>query len=213
MLDNNILAHYGKIEYWEERYTRRPEPFDWYQVYSGVKDIITQYMSKTDKILNIGCGNSKLSEEMYEDGYEDITNIDYSTKVITQMEEYYKDKCPKMKFEVMDVLDLKEIQNGEYDTIIDKGCLDCILCGDNSVPLAAKMMSEIHRVLAPGGHYMVITYGDTEFRKKYLETQNWASITVDKLAKPSALVATNINADENDVKNFHYVYTMAKNKE
>lgn len=22
MLDNNILAHYGKIEYWEERYTR-----------------------------------------------------------------------------------------------------------------------------------------------------------------------------------------------
>ena len=118
-----------------------------------------------------------------------------------------------MKFDVMDVLDLKDIQNGEYDTIIDKGCLDCILCGDNSVPLAAKMMSEIYRVLAPGGHYMVITYGDAEFRKKYLETQNWSSLTVDKLAKPSALVATNINADENDVKNFHYIYTMAKHKE
>lgn len=37
---------------------RRPEPFDWYQVYSGIKDIITQYMTKADKILNIGCGNS-----------------------------------------------------------------------------------------------------------------------------------------------------------
>ena len=22
MLDNNILAHYGKVEYWEERYAR-----------------------------------------------------------------------------------------------------------------------------------------------------------------------------------------------
>ena len=22
MLDDNILAHYGKLEYWEERYTR-----------------------------------------------------------------------------------------------------------------------------------------------------------------------------------------------
>ena len=22
MLDNNILAHYGKLEYWEERYSR-----------------------------------------------------------------------------------------------------------------------------------------------------------------------------------------------
>ena len=60
MLDNNILAHYGKIEYWEERYTRRSEPFDWYQVYEGVKDIITQYMTKTDKILNVGCGNFRI---------------------------------------------------------------------------------------------------------------------------------------------------------
>ena len=40
---------------------RRPEPFDWYQVYPGIKDIITQYMTKTDKILNIGCGNSRKS--------------------------------------------------------------------------------------------------------------------------------------------------------
>jgi hypothetical protein len=33
---------------------------------------------------------------------------------------------------------------------------------------------------------------------------------VDKLAKPSAAVVANINTDENDVKNFHYVYTMRK---
>ena len=94
----------------------------------------------------------------------------------------------------------------------NKGTLDCILCGDNSVPNAAKMMSEIYRLLAPGGHYMVITYGDPEVRKKYLETQQWASLSVDKLAKPSAAVSATLNADENDVKNFHYVYTMAKPK-
>ena len=168
-------------------------------------------MTKTDNILNIGCGNSRLSEEMYEDGYENIYNIDYSTKVISQMEERCKEKCPNMKFKVMDVLDMSFFENNEFNTILDKGTLDCILCGDNSVPLAAKMMSEVYRVLAPGGHYMVISYGDPEFRKKYLETQNW-TITVDKLAKPSANVATTINADENDVKNFHYIYTMAKPK-
>jgi hypothetical protein len=37
---------------------RELEPFDWYQVYTGVKDIITQYINKTDKILNVGSGNS-----------------------------------------------------------------------------------------------------------------------------------------------------------
>ena len=56
----------------------------------------------------------------------------------------------------MDILDLNEIKDGEFVTIINKDCLDCILCGDNSVPLVAKMMSEIYRVLAPDGHYMVI---------------------------------------------------------
>jgi ubiquinone/menaquinone biosynthesis C-methylase UbiE len=151
-----------------------------------------------------------LSEEMYEDGYEDITNIDYSTKVIGQMEERTKVKCPKMTFRTMDVLDMKDFNTNEFNTIIDKGTLDCILCGDNSVPLAAKMMSEVYRVLQQGGHYMCISYGDPEFRKKYIDTQNWASYRVDKLAKPSAAVVANINTDENDVKNFHYVYTMRK---
>ena len=128
------------------------------------------------------------------------------------MEQTYQEKFPKMKFQVMDVLDMKEFPNGSFNTVLDKGTLDCILCGDNSVPNAAKMMAEIYRILAPEGHYMVITYGDPEVRKKYLETQSWADLSVDKLAKPSAAVASTINADENDLKNFHYIYTMKKPK-
>jgi hypothetical protein len=34
-----------------------------------------------------GCGNSRLSEEMYEDGYRAITNIDISRVVVDQMAE------------------------------------------------------------------------------------------------------------------------------
>lgn len=169
-------------------------------------------MTKSDKILNIGCGNSKLSEDLSEEGYEDITNIDFSTKVITQMEEKYKQKYPKMEWKVMDVLNMSEFPKETFNTIIDKGTFDCIVCGDNSTPNAAKMMQEIYRILAPGGHYMVITYGDQEFRKKYFETQPWSFNAPDRIAKPSAMVATTINADESDPKNFHYVYTMTKHK-
>ena len=169
-------------------------------------------MTKNDKILNLGCGNSRLSEELSEEGYEDITNIDFSTKVINIMEEKCKPKFPKMSFKVMDALNMKEIQTGSFNTVIDKGTLDSVLCGDNSVPNAQKMIEEVFRILAPGGHYMVISYGDPDVRKKYLETQPWSSLSVDKLAKPSAAVSSTINADENDVKNFHYIYTMAKPK-
>ena len=52
-------------------------------------------MTKNDKILNIGCGNSRLSEDLSEEGYEDITNIDFSTKAISIMEENVKQNFQK----------------------------------------------------------------------------------------------------------------------
>ena len=67
MLDNGLMAHYGKLEYWEDRYSKRTEPFDWYQVYTGIKEIISPLIEKENKILNVGCGNSRMSEEMYEE--------------------------------------------------------------------------------------------------------------------------------------------------
>lgn len=171
-------------------------------------------MTKTDKILNIGCGNSRLSEEMYEDGYENITNIDFSTKVISQMEERLASKCPNMKFKVMDVLDMKDLPAGEFNTILDKATLDSVLCGDNSTPNCIKMLDEVYKVLAPGGHYMVISYGDPSHREKYLKrAKPWEDFKIDKIAKPSANVTQNLNVDENDAKNFHYIYTMTKAKQ
>ena len=61
-----------------------------------------------------------MSEELYEDGFEDITNIDFSTKVISQIEEKNKSKYPKMTFKIMDVLDMQEIQTGSYNIVFDK---------------------------------------------------------------------------------------------
>jgi len=40
-------------------FLRNPKPFDWYQDYDGVKDIVTQFIKKDSKILNVGCGNSR----------------------------------------------------------------------------------------------------------------------------------------------------------
>ncbi len=67
----------------------------------------------------------------------------------------------------MDVLDMSELSSGEFNIVLDKGTLDSVLCGDNSVPNAEKMMQEIYRILSPGGFYICITYGDEEHRKKY----------------------------------------------
>ncbi len=53
---------------------------------------------KQPKILVVGCGNSKLSECLYNQGYKLITNIDYSKTCIDQMQVAYSEGYDEMKF-------------------------------------------------------------------------------------------------------------------
>jgi hypothetical protein len=39
--------------------------FDWYQDWDNLRDIISQFVKPKGKILNVGSGNSLLSEDMY----------------------------------------------------------------------------------------------------------------------------------------------------
>lgn len=55
----------------------------------------------------LGCGNSKLSEQMYDAGYHNIVNIDISPSVIEQMQTTTDAKGKVMKWLVMDGCDLK----------------------------------------------------------------------------------------------------------
>ena len=70
----------------------------------------------------------------------------------------------------MDVLEMK-FKAGEFNAIIDKGTLDSVLCGDNSVPNAEKMMNEIYKILAPGSVYICISYGEEDHRRKFFVIQ------------------------------------------
>jgi EEF1A lysine methyltransferase 4 len=62
-----------------------------------------------------------------------------------------------------------EFEDGSFDVSLDKGTLDAVLCGESSHTNAQKMISEVHRVLAPTGIYIVISYGLPEHRLAYLE--------------------------------------------
>lgn len=74
----------------------------------------------------VGCGNSKLSQQMYEAGYKNIINIDISPSVIAQMTE----KFPHMIWEVMDGTNMT-YKDHTFDCIIDKGTLDALIAGKN----------------------------------------------------------------------------------
>jgi hypothetical protein len=44
-----------------------------------------------------------LSEEMFDEGYQHITNIDISFTVVKQMQDLYREKYPTLTYKQMDV--------------------------------------------------------------------------------------------------------------
>lgn len=83
------MPNYGDLKYWEERYKNNEDStFDWLEDYETLKPIIEEFKlnKSTSKILVLGCGNAELSENMYEDGYKNIYNIDISNNVISNMQ-------------------------------------------------------------------------------------------------------------------------------
>jgi ubiquinone/menaquinone biosynthesis C-methylase UbiE len=79
----------------------------------------------------VGCGNSKLSEEMSNDGYRVITNIDIAGSVIEKMKNHYSTKYPLQQFLVGDATHMAYRDNS-FDLCIDKGTFDALACGSDS---------------------------------------------------------------------------------
>jgi 2-polyprenyl-3-methyl-5-hydroxy-6-metoxy-1,4-benzoquinol methylase len=58
-----------------------------------LKPIIDEFgFSKDIRTLVVGCGNAEFSENLYDDGFKDITNIDLSSQVISFMKSRVKEK-------------------------------------------------------------------------------------------------------------------------
>lgn len=201
------MPNYGDPKYWVERYRECEETFDWLEDYATLKSFIEDLNLEkmSAKILNIGCGNSTLSEEMYDDGYSCITNIDIADNVIDQMK-IRNAKRAKMIWQRMDVRRMTFSSN-TFNLILDKSTIDALLCGDQAAYDVAKMLKEVQRVLKLGGYYMIISYGAPENRLVHLQREflNF-DITIFTIKKSTE--------NGNDViDKLHYIYLCKKIKD
>ena len=118
---------YNVKEYWDERFAIE-DKFEWCKSYSDFKHLMIQHVKKDDRILVLGCGTSRLSEEMYHDGYMNIINIDYSHIVIEKMKRKHQ-HLNKMQYLVMDITNMTFDKNS-FDVIIEKGTLDALVADE-----------------------------------------------------------------------------------
>ncbi|RZC89193.1 hypothetical protein C5167_030882 [Papaver somniferum] len=185
---------YGEPSYWDNRYTQDPGPFDWYQKYPALSPLLHLYVPLHNRVLVIGCGNAAISEDMANDGFEDIVNIDISSVVIEAMQPKYQD-IPALKYIQMDVRDMSGFESGSIDAVLDKGTVDSIMCGHNSQDNESKMLEESPyiisvnatvRVLKDNGVYILITYGAPAYRLRMLKKLSLWTIKLHVVEKPMA---------------------------
>ena len=148
------LPEFGQMEYWDNGYKTGEAPPEWFIPYQTFAKIVRKHVRKDGSVVVIGCGTSSLTEEMYEEGYKNIRSMDYSPEAINEM----KNKYPHLEWDVMDVRKM-DYADQSIDSIVDKGTLDCLFFLDETNTEIKKMLSEVSRVLKPGGKYVVVTCG------------------------------------------------------
>lgn len=108
----STLGDFTSKENWDEFFSIRSsdEPFEWYAEWAELRDpLISQIpvsepeASSSTQILVPGCGNSRLSEHLYDAGFRGITNIDFSKVVISDMLRRNVRQRPGMRWRVMDM--------------------------------------------------------------------------------------------------------------
>jgi SAM-dependent methyltransferase len=192
---------YHSREYWDAAYAQAEGKVDdWLQSYDVLKPFF-EVVKREHSILILGCGNSPLGEQMYDDGYRRITSIDFSRYAIALMRGRAAAR-PGLLYEVMDARELR-FAEGSFDAVIDKGTFDAIVCtpDDNAV---AKACAEVARVLGPGGLFVSVSLAPPRRRLPLLKHPAWTGEAVHTVPKMRVLESDDPEA------NLNWVYVLSK---
>ncbi|XP_028301270.1 eEF1A lysine and N-terminal methyltransferase isoform X2 [Gouania willdenowi] len=167
---------FSSAEYWDRFFKKRGEKaFEWYGDYNKLCGVLHKYIRVQDKVLVVGCGNSELSEQLYDVGYKHLTNIDISETVVNHMNQRNAVRRPGLTFQQVDATQTL-FEDGSYQATLDKGTLDA-MASEEEGALARKMLTEVCRVLSVGGRYVCVTLAQESVIKLAVEhfvLKGWA---------------------------------------
>jgi len=109
---------------------------------------LSKYVNDSDKVLDLGCGNGRLSE-LFQGKNLDYFGVDFSERLIGIAGK----KHPQLKFQVADALNLPF-----PDNFFDKVFSIAVLHHIPSRELRLKFMIEVKRTLKPGGSLFITVW-------------------------------------------------------
>ncbi|CAI9271358.1 unnamed protein product [Lactuca saligna] len=171
----STLEDFTSKENWDKFFSikGKDDPFEWYAEWPQLRDLLLTQLqfsslheingesSKSDvQVLVPGCGNSRLSEQLYDAGFQCITNIDFSKVVIGDMLKRNVRSRPCMRWRVMDMTSM-QFADKSFDAVLDKGGLDALMEPELGPVLGNQYVSEVKRVLKEGGKFICLTLGES----------------------------------------------------
>ncbi|MEW5307482.1 MAG: hypothetical protein WDW36_009876 [Sanguina aurantia] len=195
------MPPYSQAAYWNSRYERELAAFEWHMGFSPLSELMEAlWPQRNVALLQIGVGTSCLQEGMVQAGYvNSITNLDTSEVLVSHMAMLHK-AIPQLSYVTGNARAMPEQPSSSFDGVVDKGCLDAVLCGERLG--GHQVVQECHRVLRPGGVYLMISHSEPQARLQFLITPllPW-EVTVYVIGKQDAMDGLNCLQDE-----VYYVY-------
>ena len=223
------MPHFGDPEYWKRYFAEQAQdPFhseEFLQGFQGIKRPIMAQLKKKSKILQVGCGNSYLGEDIYDCGIENVTNVDISPDVLNLMKiRNQVEGRKKMKHVQADFT--KETVPGftsaKYDIVIDKNVLDCFMSIPNDHNATAmRYLKNIAAQLKAGGVFIMLSYcsenarlpvlgykPDPDFVYRFTKGVKWKRVTCVRIPKQHTGMRQGVAErieDPDDISHFLYI--------
>jgi ubiquinone/menaquinone biosynthesis C-methylase UbiE len=146
-----------------------------------------------EPILMVGCGNSKIGEDMIDWGWRGpIIQVDVSSRVIETMSHRCHEliKTGHMNFVQDDACELSAFRDGRVQACLDKGLIDAFFCAEEYDQMRGILRS-MSRVLKPGGSFVFLSFSRPEFllpalmkdEMQDIRRRQWSNLQVHELEK------------------------------
>ncbi|ALC41855.1 CG9643 [Drosophila busckii] len=160
----------GTKDYWETSYTREIKN---YKSHGDVGEIwfdedsqqrVVDWLLKQDnidkqkaRVLDLGCGNGMFLIALGNEGYTQLTGVDYSPKAIELAQGIAKDQTLSINYQVADLTQGAQ-ELGTYQIVHDKGTYDAVsLCPDNPKEKRMQYLATVAQLLQDEESFFVIT--------------------------------------------------------
>lgn len=136
--------------YWSKRYVENDAAWDVGRITDPMKAYIDQLSDKEISILIPGCGNAYEAEYLLENGFTNVTIVDFSDVLIEQVKKKFAHFENKPQIILADFFDLDQ----KHDLILEQTFLSAL-----HPSLRQKYAAKLHDLLKDGGKVAGVIFG------------------------------------------------------